>query len=251
MLFELDGCEPHEEDTWDRLLFEIGSAAIRVGGPVDRCAVTTRDPTPASATSTRSACSRTTAGSATPTARCSSASTQRSSARASFASAIRLRPSLSAHPARLADVSGAARSGPRRLRRVRWSARCASVGTTSSSPCSTGAAAASFATSSSRGACAGRRSPTSSTRTSSSRTGLIASRVDAPLVVTAHGRDVRNVGAIPGVAALTRRVVDARVLRDRRVGLPAPRARGEGAGGARQDARRRLGRRPRALPSRA
>src|SRR5215212_10135610 len=38
-------------------------------------------------------------------------------------------------------------------------------------------------------------------------TGLIASRVDAPLVVTAHGRDVRNVGAIPGVAALTRRVV--------------------------------------------
>lgn len=38
--------------------------------------------------------------------------------------------------------------------------------------------------------------------------GLIASRVDAPLVVTAHGRDVRNVGAIPGVAALTRRVVN-------------------------------------------
>src|SRR5579864_2453948 len=37
--------------------------------------------------------------------------------------------------------------------------------------------------------------------------GLIASSVDAPLVVTAHGRDVRNVGTIPGVAALTRRVV--------------------------------------------
>jgi glycosyltransferase involved in cell wall biosynthesis len=37
--------------------------------------------------------------------------------------------------------------------------------------------------------------------------GLIASSVDAPLVVTAHGRDVRNVGAIPGVAALTRKVV--------------------------------------------
>jgi glycosyltransferase involved in cell wall biosynthesis len=37
--------------------------------------------------------------------------------------------------------------------------------------------------------------------------GLIAAGVDAPLVVTAHGRDVRNVGAIPGVAALTRRVV--------------------------------------------
>ncbi len=39
--------------------------------------------------------------------------------------------------------------------------------------------------------------------------GLIASRVHAPLVVTAHGRDVRNVGAIRGVAALTRRVVRA------------------------------------------
>ena len=37
--------------------------------------------------------------------------------------------------------------------------------------------------------------------------GLIASRAPAPLVVTAHGRDVRNVGAIPGVATLTRRVV--------------------------------------------
>src|SRR5438105_3473737 len=37
--------------------------------------------------------------------------------------------------------------------------------------------------------------------------GLIASSVDAPLVVTAHGRDVRNVGAVPAVAALTRRVV--------------------------------------------
>jgi len=38
--------------------------------------------------------------------------------------------------------------------------------------------------------------------------GLIAASVDAPLVVTAHGRDVRNVGAVPGVAALTRRVVE-------------------------------------------
>jgi glycosyltransferase involved in cell wall biosynthesis len=37
--------------------------------------------------------------------------------------------------------------------------------------------------------------------------GLIAASVDAPLVVTAHGRDVRNVGTIPGVAGLTRRVV--------------------------------------------
>jgi glycosyltransferase involved in cell wall biosynthesis len=37
--------------------------------------------------------------------------------------------------------------------------------------------------------------------------GLLATEVDAPLVVTAHGRDVRNIDAIPGVAALTRRVV--------------------------------------------
>jgi glycosyltransferase involved in cell wall biosynthesis len=37
--------------------------------------------------------------------------------------------------------------------------------------------------------------------------GLIASTVDAPLVVTAHGRDVRTIGAVPGVATLTRRVV--------------------------------------------
>jgi glycosyltransferase involved in cell wall biosynthesis len=37
--------------------------------------------------------------------------------------------------------------------------------------------------------------------------GLIASSIDAPLVVTAHGRDVRNVGAVPGIATLTRRVI--------------------------------------------
>jgi len=37
--------------------------------------------------------------------------------------------------------------------------------------------------------------------------GLIAAGVDAPLVVTAHGQDVANVGTVPGVAALTRRVV--------------------------------------------
>jgi glycosyltransferase involved in cell wall biosynthesis len=38
--------------------------------------------------------------------------------------------------------------------------------------------------------------------------GLIAALAGrAPLVVTAHGRDVRNVGAIPGIAAVTRLVV--------------------------------------------
>jgi glycosyltransferase involved in cell wall biosynthesis len=38
--------------------------------------------------------------------------------------------------------------------------------------------------------------------------GLFATAVDAPLVVTAHGRDVRNIGAVPGVARLTRKVVE-------------------------------------------
>jgi glycosyltransferase involved in cell wall biosynthesis len=38
--------------------------------------------------------------------------------------------------------------------------------------------------------------------------GLFASEVDAPLVVTAHGRDVRNIGSVPGVARVTRRVVE-------------------------------------------
>jgi glycosyltransferase involved in cell wall biosynthesis len=37
--------------------------------------------------------------------------------------------------------------------------------------------------------------------------GLFAAEVRAPLVVTAHGRDVRNIGSVPAVAALTRRVV--------------------------------------------
>ncbi len=38
--------------------------------------------------------------------------------------------------------------------------------------------------------------------------GLIAAGAGGPLVVTAHGRDVRNIGAMPGVAQLTRRVVE-------------------------------------------
>jgi hypothetical protein len=38
--------------------------------------------------------------------------------------------------------------------------------------------------------------------------GLIAALAGrAPLVVTAHGRDVRNIGALPGVAAATRLVI--------------------------------------------
>ncbi len=44
MLFELAGCEEHEEDAWEGRLLGIGEAVVRVGGPVERCAVTTRDP---------------------------------------------------------------------------------------------------------------------------------------------------------------------------------------------------------------
>jgi uncharacterized protein YcbX len=44
MLFELEGCDPHEEDLWAGRPFAIGGAVLRVAGPVDRCAVTTRDP---------------------------------------------------------------------------------------------------------------------------------------------------------------------------------------------------------------
>jgi hypothetical protein len=44
MLLQVAECEPHEEDMWDGRLFDVGEAAIRVGRPVDRCAVTTRDP---------------------------------------------------------------------------------------------------------------------------------------------------------------------------------------------------------------
>jgi uncharacterized protein YcbX len=44
MLFQLSGCEPHEEDTWGGSRFAVGETVVIVGGPVDRCAVTTRDP---------------------------------------------------------------------------------------------------------------------------------------------------------------------------------------------------------------
>ena len=44
MLFELSGCEPHEEDTWEGRRFAIGETVVQIGSPVERCAVTTRDP---------------------------------------------------------------------------------------------------------------------------------------------------------------------------------------------------------------
>ena len=44
MLLTLSGCRAHEEDEWDGRLLRIGDAVVRAGGPVDRCAMTTRDP---------------------------------------------------------------------------------------------------------------------------------------------------------------------------------------------------------------
>lgn len=44
MLFELDGCEPHEEDRWITQDVCIGEALVRPRGDVGRCAITTQNP---------------------------------------------------------------------------------------------------------------------------------------------------------------------------------------------------------------
>jgi uncharacterized protein YcbX len=44
MLLEIEGCTPHEEDTWTGHRFRLGEAVVEIGGPVPRCATTTRDP---------------------------------------------------------------------------------------------------------------------------------------------------------------------------------------------------------------
>jgi uncharacterized protein YcbX len=44
MLIELDGCEAHEEDTWDGRRLRVGEALLKVMGPIPRCVVTTQDP---------------------------------------------------------------------------------------------------------------------------------------------------------------------------------------------------------------
>jgi uncharacterized protein YcbX len=44
MLFALDGCSEHEEDEWEGRQLRVGDATLTVGGPIPRCAVTTRDP---------------------------------------------------------------------------------------------------------------------------------------------------------------------------------------------------------------
>jgi uncharacterized protein YcbX len=44
MLFELDGCTPHEEDDWVKRHLRIGDATVRIRGDVGRCAITTQNP---------------------------------------------------------------------------------------------------------------------------------------------------------------------------------------------------------------
>jgi hypothetical protein len=44
MLIELEGAEPHVEDTWIGRRVEIGEAVLFISKPVPRCAITTQDP---------------------------------------------------------------------------------------------------------------------------------------------------------------------------------------------------------------
>jgi len=44
MLISFSGLPAHIEDCWQDRAIEIGEAVVRVGGPVPRCAATTRDP---------------------------------------------------------------------------------------------------------------------------------------------------------------------------------------------------------------
>jgi MOSC domain-containing protein len=44
MLFELDGCTPHEEDGWVKRRVRIGEGTVRIRGDVGRCAITTQNP---------------------------------------------------------------------------------------------------------------------------------------------------------------------------------------------------------------
>jgi uncharacterized protein YcbX len=44
MLFELEGCAPHEEDSWIKRQLRVGEAVITIRGDVGRCAITTQNP---------------------------------------------------------------------------------------------------------------------------------------------------------------------------------------------------------------
>ena len=132
------------------------------------------------------------------------------------------------------------------------SARCWSAATRSSGPCSTRARG---------GQAALPRRSRAAAREAARRfrpdvvyahflvpTGLVAALASsAPLVVTAHGRDVRNVGAIRGHRRAHPPHDPPRRGRDRRLGLPAARARGQGSGGGGKTQVIDSGRRPRAL----
>lgn len=41
---ELDGCEPHEEDTWEGRRVRLGEAVVRIEGRIPRCMITTLNP---------------------------------------------------------------------------------------------------------------------------------------------------------------------------------------------------------------
>lgn len=44
MLIEFEGGDPHIEDYWTGTRLQVGDAVLRAGGPVKRCAATTRNP---------------------------------------------------------------------------------------------------------------------------------------------------------------------------------------------------------------
>ena len=44
MLFQIEGCEAHEEDDWVHRRVQIGEAVVRLRGDVGRCAITTQNP---------------------------------------------------------------------------------------------------------------------------------------------------------------------------------------------------------------
>jgi uncharacterized protein len=44
MNVEIAGAQPHDEDTWNGRQLAVGDVVLRVGGPVKRCAATTRNP---------------------------------------------------------------------------------------------------------------------------------------------------------------------------------------------------------------
>lgn len=44
MTVEIEGCSPHEEDTWVGSTVGLGQAVVQVATPVGRCVITTKDP---------------------------------------------------------------------------------------------------------------------------------------------------------------------------------------------------------------